>query len=137
MIIYPADKREDAIDRAARERARPPSRATVESYLDFLEERDYLLMTSKGIVPTKKFADLIVETTQDINEMPFRIDKGDDPREVFAWEMARTMLGLNSQTIQEGRNAEEMGRLASVVFKLLHFYFNDPEILRQALDSCR
>jgi hypothetical protein len=76
----------------------------------------------------------MAEAMEDIKARGSQPKPADDLREAIAWDMARVVLGLDSLTLLEGDNPEEMGKLANVIYKLLRLSFKNDKLLRKAFE---
>lgn len=125
---------EDPRDRLVREAHRRLPPEITDSYLDLLTEKGLTERDPDRVVPTLKFADIMAKAGESLVEWHGSIRQDDDPRDIVSLEMARLILRLNPRSIIEGSHAEEMGRLANVILRLLRFMFKDPEEMRRTLN---
>ena len=118
----------------------PSSGAKIEDDLGFLVKGGYLEKTTKKgdyLKPTKKFAHAWADATLVVVKSSYPDPPSDDPdpRGIIALEMARVALGLDRNATVNGRNPDEMVRLADAIFNFAKQYFKDPAFLRKWLES--
>jgi hypothetical protein len=132
---HPTDELTDFERRVVAEAARRLPEQLVAAYLEMLVGKGYVKKDSSGRykVSDKNFLDLLMEAADDVNKKVAPIKNWKDPRPVLAWHMARIVLGYDVDTPHDRMNAEEMGRLMSVINVFLDTHFSNPRLLNLAL----
>jgi len=132
---HPTDELTAFEKRVVAEATRRLPEQLVATYLEMLVGRGYVKKNGFGRykVSDKKFLDPLLEAADDINKKVAPIKNWKDPRPVLAWHMARIVLGYDVDAPHDRMNAEEMGRLMSVINALLDAHFLNPKLLNLAL----
>lgn len=111
----------------AKEAGRDLSQARIDGYLEILET-DGLVKRAQGHADTTdEFRTLFVRAIESLRSW-YKPSPIDDPQGLIALEMARLVLKVTPEKIEQGRvSPQEVGGLSSVLAGLLRHYFKEKE----------